>query len=373
MYGRAIFSLAFVLTICVARDALAAEPHRTEVNVGWVRLSQTDRGWQIERVRELGDWNLLLLEGDLLTQIEGQDASNLGPISMAAFIEDAMMQKIQVTIERKGQPQHLEVFAGEEDHDADTRRFYAQYGVGLMLTSRAPGTGATVARVTPGSPAEESDLRQDDRILAVDGKDVSTFEVSEVAKLLRSDRPSSVKLRVLRQDTRFEVTVNRTPTRDLFPKEEAVSNALPVHKRGGPAPAFELLSTRGERVRLEDFRGKWVLLNFWGVWCSLCHFELPFLEAWSKRYAGKLVILGLDVNDKPDSLQRYLAGHPLAYQVLLAGQLDDALAKSYAVRGLPLSVLVDPKGVVRYVEVGFEPSSPSEPPPLESFLQSIQP
>jgi hypothetical protein len=84
------------------------------------------------------------------------------------------------------------------------------------------------------------------------------------------------------------------------------------------------------------------------------------------------VILGLDVDDKPDSLQRYLARNPLAYQVLSAGQLGDPLAKSYAVRGVPLNVLVDPKGVVRYVEVGFEPPSPSEPPPLESYLQSIQ-
>lgn len=372
MLQRAILPLAFVLALCGVREAPAAEPRRPEVNVGWVRLSETDRGWQIERIRELGDWNLPLLEGDILTQIEHEDASKLGPISIAALLADAEMQKIQVTVERKGRFQQLDVFAGEEEQDAKTKRFYEQYGVGLVLTSGANGSGATVSFVIPGSPAEKSDLHKNDKILAVDGKDVSTLGLSDVGKLLLSDRPSPVKLRVLRESTEFQATVNRVSTHDLFQRPEDAPHAFPIHKRGDPAPAFELMNTQSKRVRLEDFRGHWVLLNFWGVWCGSCHFELPFLEAWSKRYTGKLVILGLDVNDKPDSLGSYLARHPLAYEVLLAGQLGDATAKSYAVRGVPLNVLVDPNGVARYVEVGFEPSSPSEPPPLESYLQSIQ-
>ncbi len=372
MYGRAILSLTFVFAVYAARDALAAQPRRTEINVGWLRLSETDRGWRIDRVRELGDWSLPLLEGDLLTRIEGLDASNLGPISMAAFVEDATMQRIQVTVERKGQLQQLDVFAGGEDEDAEGKRFSEQYGIGLVVTSGAPSAGAAVVRVLPGSPAEKSDLHKDDKILAVDGKDVSTFSVSEVSKLLLGDRPSPVKLRILRDDAQLELTVNRISTSDLFQRADAAPYAFPIHKRGDPAPTFELMNTLGKRVRLEDFRGQWALLNFWGVWCGPCHFEMPFLEAWGKRYTGKLVILGLDVNDKPNSLQRYLARHPVAYQILLAGQLDDSLAKSYAIRGVPLNVLVDPKGVVRYVEVGFEPSPPGEPQPLETYLRSIR-
>jgi thiol-disulfide isomerase/thioredoxin len=193
-----------------------------------------------------------------------------------------------------------------------------------------------------------------------------------VTKLLLSDHPSPVKLRVLRQNTTFEVTINRTSTRDIFQQAEAAPHSFPIHKRGDPAPAFGLMNTRSQRIRLQDFRGKWVLLNFWGIWCGPCHFELPFLEAWSKRYVGKLVVLGLDVNDNPDLLQRYLARHLLAYQVLLAGQLDDPIAKSYAVRGVPLNVLIDPKGAVRYVEVGFQPALPGEPLPLDLYLHSIR-
>jgi PDZ domain len=173
MYERAILPLALVLTICMARGARAAEPQHTEVNVVWMRLSETDRGWEIENIRELGDWNLPIHEGDVLTHIEGQDASKLGPISMAAFVEDALGQWINVAVEREGRTQNLNVFAGGKDQLANTKRFYEQYGVGLVLTSGPPGGGATVARVMPDSPAKKSELRKDDKILAVDGKDVS--------------------------------------------------------------------------------------------------------------------------------------------------------------------------------------------------------
>jgi thiol-disulfide isomerase/thioredoxin len=373
MNTQAILSCTFVFAMCLARGTIAAQPHQTEVNVGgWLHLSESDRGWQIEGVRELGNWNVPLRDGDLVTQIEGQNASKLGPVSIAALLEDAMLQKIPVTVERRGQLLKLDLFTGEEEEDAEAKRFYTQYGVGLMLTSSGTGSAVTVHRVTPNSPAEKSGLHKDDRIIAVEGKEVSTFTVSQVSELLLSDRPSPVKLRVRRENAEFEVTINRVLTRELFQQPEAALHAFPIHQRGDPAPTFELMSTKGKRVRLEDFRGKWVLLNFWGVWCAPCHFELPFLEAWSKEYSRNLVVLGLDVNDKPDSLARYLARNPIAYDILLAGQIGDPPAKSYAVRGVPVNVIVDPNGVVRYVELGFEPPSPTAPPPLQTYLRSIQ-
>jgi hypothetical protein len=100
--------------------------------------------------------------------------------------------------------------------------------------------------------------------------------------------------------------------------------------------------------------------------------QLEILLA-TEEDAGKVVVLSVDIDDKEDSLKRYLTRHPLPYEVLLGGEMDGPVGKSYNVRGAPLNVVIDPKGAVRYVEFGFEPASPTEPPPLESFLRSVVP
>ena len=74
------------------------------------------------------------------------------------------------------------------------------------------------------------------------------------------------------------------------------------------------------------------------------------------------------MNDKPDSLQRFLARHPLPYDVLVAGQLNGAPATAYGIRAVPFDVVIGPDGLVRYVQAGFEAASPNEHPRLESYL-----
>ena len=98
---------------------------------------------------------------------------------------------------------------------------------------------------------------------------------------------------------------------------------------------------------------------------------MPFLETWSKQYAGKLTILGLDINDKKDSLKKFLTRHPLPYEVLLGGKMDGPFGKSYAVTGAPLNIVIDPNGTIQFLEHGFAQASPTDPPPLESFLRSV--
>jgi peroxiredoxin len=367
MVRRGVFRLALVLVFM--GTACAQIP--IEVNLGWIRLSDTDHGWRVEHIRELGDWNLPLLEGDVLSEIRGHDASLLNPISVAALLTDALTQKISVAVERNGRRQQFDVLASDQDSAASEEQSLEQYGIGLQLRAGVSG-GVTVLGVVSGSPADKAGLRKDDKILAIDDKDVSTLPISQVSEMMLSDRPSTLKLRVLRFETEFTIPVNRVSMRDLYPQSNATATSFPIHKKGELAPTFELMNTQGRRVALEDFRGKWVLLNFWGVWCPICHVELPFLDAWKERYGDGLAILALDINDKPEVLQRYLSRHTLSYQVLIAGQLGQPLANSYGLRGLPLNVVIDPKGEVRYVEVGFEPASPKEPPPLDAYLRSIQ-
>jgi thiol-disulfide isomerase/thioredoxin len=361
------------MSLCVVLAALVnvtASELPVKVNLGWLALSETTRGWRVEKVREEGDWNIPLVEGDLVTQIRDQAASDMGPISVAALLGGAFVHPVPVTVERDGRSRQVEVLANDPDSIVSEKQLSQQYGTGLLLTSEG---GVRILQVKPGSPGEKAGLRSNDRIVSVDGRPVNTLPPAQVSELLRSTRPSPVKLRVSRDGSEFEVEVGRIAISDLYPLPKTPSLPLPLQKRADPAPKFDLESYQGQRVKLDDFRGKWVLLNFWGVWCAPCTFEMSFLDAWKKRYGDRLIILGLDVGDKPEVLHRYLERHPRPYPVLIAGQIGEPLADAYGINAIPLNVVLDPKGEIRYVEVGFEPASPDEPPPLDSYLRSVQP
>lgn len=83
-------------------------------------------------------------------------------------------------------------------------------------------------------------------------------------------------------------------------------------------------------------------------------------------YSARLVVLGLDVDDKREDLERFIATNKVPYRVLIAGKSDDPVGKSYNVRGIPVTVIVSPDGKVKYVEKGFSSASP-----LEDYVRKL--
>jgi peroxiredoxin len=88
---------------------------------------------------------------------------------------------------------------------------------------------------------------------------------------------------------------------------------------GVQAPDFTLIALDGSKVKLSDFRGKAVLLNFWATWCSPCRVEMPWFEDLQKQY-GKdgLVVLGVAMDDsEPASIAKFASEVGVNYPVLL--------------------------------------------------------
>ena len=88
---------------------------------------------------------------------------------------------------------------------------------------------------------------------------------------------------------------------------------------GVPAPDFTLPSLDGNKVKLSDYRGKAVLLNFWATWCPPCKVEMPWFADLQKKY-GKdgLVVLGIAMDDsKPEAIAQFAAEMGVNYPVLL--------------------------------------------------------
>lgn len=119
---------------------------------------------------------------------------------------------------------------------------------------------------------------------------------------------------------------------------------------GDPAPDFELPQLGGERVRLSDFAGKPVVLNFWATWCGPCRLEMPILNAYAHQYGNALTILAVNLQEPEREVAIFANELGLDFPILLDGQAS--VSELYRVQGLPTTFVIDGEGRVVVVHVG---------------------
>jgi cytochrome c biogenesis protein CcmG, thiol:disulfide interchange protein DsbE len=121
---------------------------------------------------------------------------------------------------------------------------------------------------------------------------------------------------------------------------------------GEPAPATSLPRLEGGGGEsLADYRGRWVLVNFWASWCEPCKQEAPALEEFQRRHGGpKFTVLGVDTRDLTDDGREFVREYGLSYPQLRDG--DGGVAHDYGTTGVPENYLVDPKGRVQWLLPG---------------------
>jgi cytochrome c biogenesis protein CcmG, thiol:disulfide interchange protein DsbE len=132
--------------------------------------------------------------------------------------------------------------------------------------------------------------------------------------------------------------------------------ALPaVAEVNRPAPNFTLPALGGGEVRLEDYRGKVVLVNFWGTWCEPCKEETPDLQqAYARLEQQGLVVIGVNLwnqegRDAEQKVQAFVEQYGMQYPVALDTQGD--AASDYRLYPIPTSYFIDPAGNIRYIKV----------------------
>jgi len=110
---------------------------------------------------------------------------------------------------------------------------------------------------------------------------------------------------------------------------------------GPVAPDISVEDVSGKTVRLSDFRGKTVLLNFRATWCGYCRQEAPELQKAHESFPD-LVIMSVNIQESPDKVVAYEQELKLTFAMYV--DATGAAAQSYKVRGIPSSFFIDPEG-----------------------------
>ncbi len=108
------------------------------------------------------------------------------------------------------------------------------------------------------------------------------------------------------------------------------------------APDFELKDMEGNTVKLSDFLGKKVMLNFWATWCKFCVQEMPDLMKLQEAHKDDLVILYVNVGESKDKVQKFIDEHKLTGTVLLDEKME--VASMYGVDAYPTTFAINEKG-----------------------------
>jgi peroxiredoxin len=139
-----------------------------------------------------------------------------------------------------------------------------------------------------------------------------------------------------------------------FPKNKAVQAfadrmlALKVVSVGQPAPLFELPTPDNKMVKLTDFKGKYVLVDFWASWCAPCREENPNLVKQYNTFKNKgFTVLGVSLDKSKAAWEKAIADDNLSWtHVSELKEWDGKVSMSYRVEGIPASFILDPQGKI---------------------------
>jgi peroxiredoxin len=138
------------------------------------------------------------------------------------------------------------------------------------------------------------------------------------------------------------------------PTSTALTSETSTTADGKKAPDFTLTTTDGKTLKLSDYKGKGVIVNFWATWCPPCRAEIPDMVDLQKEYEQKgFSFIGIAVGDEEEKVKAFVTAQKMNYPVAMGTK---ELAMSYgkfteegAIRGIPTSFVINGKGeIVEY-------------------------
>ncbi len=125
-------------------------------------------------------------------------------------------------------------------------------------------------------------------------------------------------------------------------------------KVGEKAPGFVATTLNGEKLDLQSYKGKAVILDFWASWCAPCLKEMPFLIEMQEKYKDKnLAIIAVNIDNDRKNVLKFIKkiGKNVPFPIIF--DKEKALPKLYKPEAMPTTIFIDPEGVIRYRHKGF--------------------
>jgi peroxiredoxin len=130
------------------------------------------------------------------------------------------------------------------------------------------------------------------------------------------------------------------------------SVSVPAAVTSGAAPDFTLRTSDGKNLRLQEQRGRVVMVNFWATWCGPCRQEMPHLNRLYEKYRSSgFVLLGVNVDEDSRNAIGVASKLGVTFPVLL--DVEKAVSRLYGLSTMPSTVLIDRDGRVRYLHRGY--------------------
>jgi peroxiredoxin len=120
-----------------------------------------------------------------------------------------------------------------------------------------------------------------------------------------------------------------------------------------PAPDFMLTDAKGASIKLSDYKGRVVLLNFWATWCGPCKIEIPWFVEFQNKYKDRgLAVLGVSMDeDGWQTVRPFIAAHNMNYRVAIG---TDQVARRFGgIASLPTTFIIDQEGKIAAVHIGL--------------------
>lgn len=140
---------------------------------------------------------------------------------------------------------------------------------------------------------------------------------------------------------------------DTAAQQPAEGTVKPLAERQ-TAPSFDLKDAKGNSVKLADFKGRVVLMNFWATWCAPCKAEIPWFQEFDRTYGDRgLSVLGVSMDeDGWKVVNPYLDQHKITYCMVLG---NEQLANIYGgIDALPTTFIIDGDGKIAAIHHGLE-------------------
>ena len=219
--------------------------------------------------------------------------------------------------------------------------------------------GVRVSHVVRGSPAARAGLEQGDRIVSVD--DVEVREAAQVIRTVTTHAAlTTVPIVVVRENRRLTL-------RAELRENPGPENVVRMEHVGVAAPTFDGALPIGTAPKtITALRGRVVLVDFWATWCVPCRMIAPRLSALQDKLGAQgLSVVGV-TTDPAEKAATYTELSGIKYPSL--SDPGSIVSRAYHVSGIPSLFVVDRRGVVREVFVGFDPARDAK---LEALVQAL--